>query len=235
MATTPHPFLGSVGRAGFIGSVGRARALGLVVGACLAASACGSTGDSARPSAATSVSAPGHRQAYDSGFAVGRRLFEDGGKGGAVREVNGGCVHRSLTAKPASVVDLDRGAWVLGCKQGTGTSAPHPPSGPVTRREPDADLLHRFGSWARENEAADSARHLTRVTLVHLDAGEYDVELTTTCTARADGAGARRLARDFVLWWDGDDGTETAWNLLVTDTEGQRLTTRGLHSRKESS
>ncbi|MER5384581.1 hypothetical protein ABT040_30690 [Streptomyces sp. NPDC002688] len=233
MATTPHPF---------IGSIGRARALGLVVGACLAASACGSTDGAARPPAAPSdgtgrpsASAPGHRQAYDAGFAVGRRLFEDGGKGSAVREVNGGCVRRSLTAKPTAVVDLDRGAWVLGCKQGDGTSAPHPPSGPVTRREPDADLLHRFGSWARENGAAGSARHLTRVTLVHLDAGEYDVELTTTYTAGADGPGARRLARDFVLWWDGDNGTETAWNLLVTDTDGQRLTTRGLHSRSDAS
>ncbi|MGW3665025.1 hypothetical protein [Streptomyces sp. NPDC005141] len=233
MATTPHPF---------IGSIGRARALGLVVGACLAASACGSTGDSARPQAAPSdgsdrpsVSAPGHRQAYDAGFTVGRRLFEEGGKGSAVREVNGGCVRRSLTAKPTAVVDLDRGAWVLGCKQGNGTSAPHPPSGPVTRREPDADLLHRFGSWAREHGAADSARHLTRVTLVHLDAGEYDVELTTTYTAGADSPGVRRLARDFVLWWDGDDGAETAWNLLVTDTDGQRLTARGLHSQERTS
>ncbi|WP_406177387.1 hypothetical protein [Streptomyces sp. NBC_00996] len=233
MATTPHPF---------IGSIRRARALGLVVGACLAASACTSTGDSARPSARPSggtgqpsASAPGYRKAYDAGFAVGKRLFEDGGKGAAVREVNGGCLRRSLTAKPTAVVDLDRGAWVLGCKQGTGNSTPNPPSGPVTRHEPDTDLLHRFGSWARNNEAAESARHLTRVTLVHLDATEYDVELTTTYTAGADGPGVRRLARDFARWWDGDDGDGTAWNLVVADTDGQRLATRNLHSVGESS
>ncbi|MGC4979236.1 hypothetical protein ACLQ18_00955 [Streptomyces sp. DT193] len=233
MATTPHPSTGSIGRA---------RALGLVVGACLAATACSFTGDSARPSAAPSggpgrpsASAPGYRQAYDAGFAVGKRLFEDGGKGSAVREVNGGCVRRSLTAKPTTVVDLDRGAWVLGCKQGNGNSTPHPPSGPVTRREPDADLLHRFGSWARNNKAEDSARHLTGVTLVHLDAGEYDVELTTTYTAGAEGPGVRGLARDFARWWDGDDGDGTAWNLVVADTDGQRLAARDLHSQGEPS
>ncbi|KAB1990852.1 hypothetical protein [Streptomyces triticiradicis] len=229
MATTPHPSTSSIGRA---------RALGLVVGACLAATACSSTGDSARPSGGTgrpSASAPGYRQAYGAGFAVGKRLFEDGGKGSAVREVNGGCVRRSLTAKPTAVVDLDRGAWVLGCKQGSGNSTPNPPSGPVTRREPDADLLHRFGSWARKNDAADSARHLTGVTLVHLDAGEYDVELVTTYTDGADGPGVRRLAGDFARWWDGDDGDGTAWNLVVTDADGRRLAARDLRSREESS
>ncbi|MET9410263.1 hypothetical protein ABZX90_31570 [Streptomyces sp. NPDC002935] len=142
-------------------------------------------------------------------------------------------IHRSLTAKPTAVVDLDRGAWILGCKQGTG-GTPHPPSGPVSRREPDADLLHRFGSWARKNEAADSARHLTRVTLIHLDAYEYDVELATTYTAGTDGPGARRLARDFTRWRDGDDGDGRAWNLVVADTEGRRLDARDLHSPEES-
>ncbi|MCT9007670.1 hypothetical protein [Streptomyces rhizosphaerihabitans] len=230
---TPHPI---------IGSMGRARALGLIVGTCLAASACGSTGDASRPSAAPSdgtgrpaASAPGYRQAYDAGFAVGKRLFEDGGKGAAVREVNGGCVRRSLAAKPTAVVDLDRGAWILGCKQGTGNSTPTAPSGPITRREPDADLLHRFGSWARKSEAADSARHVTRVTLVHLDATEYDVEVTTTYTAGVDGPEVRRLAHEFTRWWDGDDGAGTAWNLIVADTGGQRIATRDLRPRENSS
>ncbi|MGW1964643.1 hypothetical protein ACWCPD_30905 [Streptomyces sp. NPDC001935] len=231
MATTPDPSTGSTGRA---------RALGLVVGACLAASACGFTGGSARPSAAPSggpgrPSAPGYQQAYDAGFAMGERLFTDGGKGSAVREVNGGCVRRSLTAKPTAVVDLDRGAWVLGCKQGSANSVPHPPSGPVTRREPDPDLLHRFGSWARQNEAADSAHHLTEVTLVHLDGDAYDVELTTTYTAGAEGPGVHGLARDFARWWDGDDGDGTAWNVVVADSDGQRLAARALHARDTSS
>lgn len=122
-----------------------------------------------------------------------------------------------------------------GLQAGQRKQHPHPPSGPVTRREPDADLLHRFGSWARKNEAADSARHLTGVTLVHLDAGEYDVELTTTYTAGAEGPGVRGLAHDFARWWDGDDGDGTAWNLVVADTDGQRLAARGLHSQGESS
>ncbi|QIY62442.1 hypothetical protein HEP85_13100 [Streptomyces sp. RPA4-2] len=233
MATTSHPSTGAIGPT---------RVLGLIVGVCLAATGCSSAGDSARPSAAPSggtgrpsASAPGPRQAYYAGFAVGKRLFEDGGKGSAVREVNSGCVRRSLTAKPTAVVDLDRGAWVLGCKQGSGNGTPNPPSGPVTRREPDADLLHRFGSWARKSEVADSARHLTGVTLVHLDAGEYDVELTTTYTAGADGPGVRRPARDFARWWDGDDGDGTAWNLVVADTDGRRLAARDLHSQEESS
>ncbi|WRZ88640.1 hypothetical protein OHB54_05920 [Streptomyces sp. NBC_01007] len=233
MATTPPPF---------IGSIGRARALGLVVGAILTASACGSIDDSSRPSAAPSdgtgraaASAPGYQRAYAAGFAVGKRLFENGGKGAAVREVNGGCVRRSRAAKPTAVVDLDRGAWILGCKQGTGNSAPTPPTGPVTRREPDADLLHRFGSWARKNDAAESARHVTRVTLIHLDVTAYDVEVTTTYTAGADGPEVRRLATEFTRWWDGDDGAGTAWNLVVADTGGQRIATRDLRPRESSS
>ncbi|MFD1272485.1 hypothetical protein ACFQ51_13355 [Streptomyces kaempferi] len=45
----------------------------------------------------------------------------------------------------------------------------------------------------------------------------------------------RRLPRDFARWWDGDDGDGTTWNLVVADTEGQRLATRDLHSQEESS
>ncbi|POX44459.1 hypothetical protein C3489_36370 [Streptomyces sp. Ru71] len=127
------------------------------------------------------------------------------------------------------MVDLDRGAWILGCKQGTSNGGPHPPIGPVTRREPDLDLLRRFGSWAPRNQAADSARHLTKVTLVHLDPTNYDVELATTYTAAGD-AEIRRLADDFHRWWDGDDGDATAWNMIVTDAAGHRLTTTSLNS-----
>ncbi|MFF8731737.1 hypothetical protein ACF073_35430 [Streptomyces sp. NPDC015171] len=132
---------------------------------------------------------------------MGKRLFHEGGKGSAVREVNGGCVRRSLTARPSALVAQDRGARVMGCKQGVGSGAPRPPDGPVTRRENAPDLRGRFRDWAADNGAADTARHVERVTLVHLGTSEYDVELSTTYSTTDATSASRHLAeqvRDLV-------------------------------------
>ncbi|MFF7966232.1 hypothetical protein ACFZC3_12820 [Streptomyces sp. NPDC007903] len=168
--------------------------------------------------------------AYEAGWREGIRIFEDGGKGAAVREVVwGGCVRRSLTARPRDAVDQDRGAWVLGCEQGVGGGSDrHPPTGPVTRRAPAPDLLRRFRSWAAAHGEQQPARHAGRVVLVHLGTRDYDVELAGTYTAKSARADVRRLADTFATWWDGDDGDGTAWNLIVTDPTGQRLFTRAL-------
>ncbi|GAA1430714.1 hypothetical protein GCM10009601_48560 [Streptomyces thermospinosisporus] len=218
--------------------------LTLAAGLCLMLAACSGPSDSTSPSASAhpsapslsaptttesaSSSAPDYAAAFEAGYIAGKRLYDEGGKGGAVREVNGGCVRRSLTAMPSALVARDRGAWVLGCKQGAGNSAPRPPSTPITRRENAPDLRGRFRDWATDNGATDTARHVERVTLVHLGRGEYDVELSTTySTADATGA-ARRLADTFATWWDGDDGDGVAWNLIITDAGGHRLTDRQL-------
>ncbi|MFJ4600100.1 hypothetical protein [Streptomyces griseoluteus] len=211
-------------RAGSAGLVAAAACLGLIT-------SCGGDGGTARPEPSVPP-ATGHAYtaAYEAGWREGKRIFEDGGKGAAVREVVwGGCVRRSLTARPGDVVDKDRGAWVLGCKQGAGSGADrHPPTGPVTRRAPDPDLLGRFRSWAAAHGERQSARHARRVVLVHLGTRDYDVELACTCTAKSAKADVRGLADAFVTWWDGDDGDGTAWNLIVTDPTGRRLFTRAL-------
>jgi hypothetical protein len=214
----------------------------LAAGLCLIVAACSGSSDSASPSTrpsappsaapstteSASSSTPDYAAAFEAGYAAGKRIYDEGGKGSAVREVNGGCIRRSLTAKPSAVVAQDRGAWVLGCKQGVGNSAPHPPGGPVTRREEAPDLRARFLDWAADNGAAAIARHVGRVTLVHLGSGEYDVELSTTySTADATGA-VRRLADTFATWWDGDDGDGIAWNLIITDMGEHRLADRHL-------
>ncbi|MEU9921079.1 hypothetical protein AB0H51_07190 [Streptomyces griseoluteus] len=210
----------------------RARSAGLIAAAaCLGLiTSCGDGGARPEHSVSHATAGPAYTAAYEAGWREGRRIFEDDGKGGAVREVVwGGCVRRSLTARPRDVVDMDRGAWVLGCKQGVGGGAARlPPTGPVTRRAPDPDLLRRFRSWAAAQGEQQSARHAGRLVLVRLGTRDYDVELACTCTARSAKAEVRRLADAFATWWDGDDGDGTAWNLIVTDPTGQRLFTRAL-------
>ncbi|MEU4040349.1 hypothetical protein [Streptomyces collinus] len=202
---------------------------GLVTVACGAGSGSGS---GATPESSTSHTTvePAYMAAYNAGWRAGRRIFDDGGKGAAVREVVwGGCVRRSLTARPHDVVDQDRGAWVLGCRQGVGTGSDrHPPAGQVTRREPDPDLLRRFRSWAAAHGEQQPARYADQVVLIHLGERDYDVEVTGTYTDENAKAEARRLADAFTTWWDGDDGDGRAWNLIVTDSAEHRLSTRAL-------
>lgn len=196
---------------------------------------CGSGGSDsgARPEspASRTTAEHGYEAAYDAGWREGRRILNDGGKGSAIREVVwGGCVRRSLTVEPRSVVEKDRGAWVLGCKQGVGLGTDrHPPAGPVTRRESAPDLLARFRSWAATNGFGQPARDAGQVVLVHLGDRDYDVELSTAYTDQNTKAELRRLVDAFATWWDGDDGDEaTAWNLIVTTQDGRRLITRKL-------
>lgn len=197
---------------------------------------CGSDGDGnnsakTKSPASRSTVEHGYETAYDAGWSTGRRLFEEGGKGAAVREVVwGGCVRRSLEAQPQSVVQRDRGAWVLGCKQAVGTGTDrHPPAGPVTRRESDPELLARFRSWAAANGTEQPARRAGQVVLVHLGDRDYDVELVTTFTDKNAKGDVKRLTDAFATWWDGDDGDNaTAWNLIVGTRDGKRLATHRL-------
>ncbi|MFG2353507.1 hypothetical protein [Streptomyces sp. NPDC048521] len=184
-----------------------------------------------RPPSASPPAAPAHIAAYDAGWQTGRRLYAEGGKGTAVREVVwGGCVRRSLTARPREVVDRDRGAWVLGCRHGVGGERPHrrPPGHALTRRESDPGLLGRFRAWAAKNGQEGSAATLSRVVLVHLVGGDYDIELTADVDTAERSADAERLAAAFAEGWDGDDGDGTAWNVLVRSPDGERLTVRDL-------
>ncbi|MET7918250.1 hypothetical protein ABZU45_20470 [Streptomyces avermitilis] len=203
--------------------------LGLITVSCGSGSGSGSTTPKAPVSRTTSEH--GYEAAYDAGWREGKRLFKDGGKGAAVREVVwGGCVRRSLTAQPHNVVEKDRGAWVLGCKQAVGSGTDrHPPTRWVTRRESDPDLLARFRSWALENGVKQPARRVSQVVLVHLGDRDYDVQLATAYTDSSAKAEVRQLADAFATWWDGDDGDEArAWNLIVSARDGKRLITHNL-------
>ncbi|MEV5144867.1 hypothetical protein [Streptomyces sp. NPDC052727] len=177
------------------------------------------------PSARSTV--PAQVAAYDAGWRTGKGIYASGGKGMAIREVVwGGCVRRSLTARPREVVERDRGAWVLGCRQGVSGAPRRPPARPLTRRETDPRLLADFRSWAARHGAQDSAAKATQVVLVHLGDHDYDVELTS---AHGPGDRAADLADVFAEWWDGDDGdTGVAWNLLLLTRDGERLLTRDL-------
>ncbi|MEW2512476.1 hypothetical protein [Streptomyces sp. NPDC046870] len=180
-----------------------------------------------RPPSAARPTAPARTAAYDAGWATGREIHESGGKGAAVREVVwGGCVRRSLTARPRKVVERDRGAWVLGCRHGV-SGAPHRrPARALTHRETDPGLLAGFRSWAAHHGARAAAAGAGRVVLVHLGDHDYDVELTASHDRAADAAD---LADAFTEWWDGDDGDAgVAWNLLVLTRDGERLLTRDL-------
>ncbi|MES9523771.1 hypothetical protein [Streptomyces capoamus] len=172
-----------------------------------------------------------HEAAYDAGWREGRQLFRDGGKGASIREVVwGGCVRRSLKAEPQDVVAQDRGAWVLGCKQGVGSKTDRrPPTGQVTRREPDPDLLARFQSWAAAHGTKQPAQLARQLVLVHLGERDYDVELSTAYGDTTAQTEVKRLADAFVTWWDSDDGDNArAWNLIVSARAGKHIIIRSL-------
>ncbi|QJS09456.1 hypothetical protein HKX69_07940 [Streptomyces argyrophyllae] len=183
-----------------------------------------------RPPSAARPTAPARSAAYDAGWRTGREILDSGGKGAAVREVVwGGCVRRSLTARPREVVERDRGAWVLGCRHGVSGARHRRPARPLTRRETDPGLLAGFRSWAARHGRKAAAAGASRVVLVHLGDHDYDVELTASHDRGDRAVDAADLADAFAEWWDGDDGDAgVAWNLLVLTRDGERLVTRDL-------
>lgn len=197
----------------------------------VSASACG-TGDTSDSSGTRASGTPAQqpaatpdvKSAYAAGYAEGRRLYDSGGKGDAVQEIVwGGCTRRALRA--GADADPDRGAWVKGCQDGVGDEPRRPPVRPLTKREPEPQLLKAFRAWARTEGDAASARHARQVVTVELTGPDYDVEVSTDCDSRAEAA---KLAGTFVDWWDGDDGMGIARNLVVLDARDRRIATARL-------
>lgn len=210
---------------------------------CVAVSACGTDGipasdgtptsdvaptsDGARassPAGERPTVLPDFRKAYEAGYAAGEKLYDAGGKGAAVREVvGGGCARRALEA--GAEAERDRGAWVNGCHDGVGDAPRHPPAHPLTKRESNPRLLEDFRAWSRTEGDAATARHAGRVFTVELTGHDYDVEVSTDYSSRAE---AEEFAAAFVEWWDADDGPAVARNLVILDARDQSLTTKQL-------
>ncbi|MGI5255971.1 hypothetical protein [Streptomyces angustmyceticus] len=168
------------------------------------------------------------QDAYTDGYREGQAVREEGGKGSSVREVVwGGCTRRALRA--GQKAEADRGAWVSGCRDGVSENARHLPSGQVTKRSQDRDLLQRFHAWLSATGKRSVRAHVTRLTLVELHRGDCDIELTTDYSFTGDdGPTVIDLAQSFVKWWDGDDGDGTAWNVVVRGAGGEKLAAKSL-------
>ncbi len=210
----------------------RTAVAGAVVAGFVAVSACGTDGTptsvgarASSPAGERPAALPGFRKAYETGYETGRKLYDAGGKGAAVREVvGGGCARRALDA--GAKADQDRGAWVKGCHDGVGDAPRHPPAHPLTKREANPRLLGDFRDWARRTEGdTAAARHAGRVFTVELTGPDYDVEVSTDYRSRAK---AEEFAATFARWWDADDGPGVARNLVILDARDRRLATRRL-------
>ncbi|MFI5641091.1 hypothetical protein ACIA8H_27280 [Streptomyces goshikiensis] len=201
------------------------RVIGMTVAALAGLAGCGGgkpldgSAPGPRPSAV-----PAYVAAYRAGYTEGKAVYDSSGKGAAVREtVWGGCTRRALQAGGAA--EEDRGAWVRGCLNGVAHAPEQLPSGPVTTRTPDADMLERFRARARAEGETRQAGHVRVLTIVQLTERDYDVELSTDYPAGSGKPGPESLARRFVEWWDGDHGRDgTARNVLVLGADGKRLT-----------
>lgn len=202
-----------------------------VVTGFLAVSACGTDGApssdgarASRPAKERPTASPDFTKAYAAGYEEGEKLYDAGGKGAAVREVvGGGCARRALAAGAGA--DQDRGAWVKGCQDGVGDAPRHPPAHPLTKRESNQKLLKGFRAWARAQGDTAAARHAGRVFTVELTRRDYDIEVSTDYSSRAE---AEKFAGTFVVWWDGDDGPGVARNLVILDPHDRRIATRRL-------
>ncbi|MCZ1006642.1 hypothetical protein [Streptomyces lydicus] len=215
----------------------RTAAAAAVAAGFVAVSACGTDGTPASADAPTSGGAraaspagkrptalPDFRKAYEAGYEAGRTLHDAGGKGAAVREVvGGGCARRALEA--GAKAGQDRGSWVKGCHDGVGDAPQHPPARPLTKRELNPRLLEGFQAWARNEGDTATARHAGRVFTVELTRADYDVEVSTDYSSRAE---AEEFAAAFAQWWDADDGPGVARNLVILDAGGQRMATEQL-------
>ncbi|MEY2232161.1 hypothetical protein [Streptomyces sp. BF23-19] len=171
-----------------------------------------------------SSAVPEYVAAYRAGYTEGKAVHDSSGKGAAVREtVWGGCTRRALQA--GSAAEMDRGSWVRGCLNGVADAPERLPTGPVTRRTTDAEMLERFRAWAITKGEAEQVDHARTLAIVQLTEHDYDVELSTDYSAGSGKPGSESLAQSFVEWWNGDHGRDgTARNVLVLGADGTRLT-----------
>ncbi|MFB6809628.1 hypothetical protein [Streptomyces sp. NPDC056387] len=134
----------------------------------------------------------------------------------------GGCTRRALQA--GSAAEMDRGSWVRGCLNGVANAPEQLPTGPVTKRTTDAEMLERFRAWARTKGEAEQGDHVSVLAIAQLTEHDYDVELSTDSHAGSGNPGSESLAQSFIAWWDGDHGRDgTARNVLVLGVDGKRL------------
>uniref|UniRef100_UPI00371249C1 hypothetical protein n=1 Tax=Streptomyces sp. NPDC048248 TaxID=3365523 RepID=UPI00371249C1 len=197
----------------------------------LAVSACGTHGTPSSDAAPASSPA-GERpaassdftRAYAAGYEQGKKLYHDGGKGVAVREVVwGGCARRALDA--GARADQDRGAWVKGCQDGVSDTPRHPPAHPLTKRESNPRLLKDFRAWVKAEGDTATTRHARSVFTVELVGPDYDVEVSTDYSSRTK---AEAFAGTFAQWWDADDGPGVARSLIILDAHDRRIVTKRL-------
>lgn len=165
---------------------------------------------------------PTYKSAYQSGYATGKGIYHDHGKGAAVREtVWGGCARRALGAGTSAAPD--RGAWVQGCLDGVANKPQDAPTATVTKRAENAALLQDYKDWADGDTAQKTAGHARKLVIAQLTETDYDIELTTDFNSTPD---AKALAASFKTWWDGDNGDEgVARSILVLTAGGKRLCT----------
>lgn len=203
-----------------------AAAAAVVTVGMLAVPACGADGAprSAKTHASHSPgpqteSESGFKDAYVAGYDEGRRVYDEDGKGAAVREVaHGGCARRALDADTHA--DGDRGSWVKGCHDGVMGARKKPPAHPLSAKRTNPELLRNFRAWARAEGHGALARHADQLFTVTLVGPDYDVEIRTDYTSRSQ---AKNLASTFVVWWDGDDGHGIARSIVILDAHNRHI------------
>ncbi|MFD4150962.1 hypothetical protein [Streptomyces goshikiensis] len=201
------------------------RVLGTILAVLIGLVGCGSSKPSDGPAPESrSTALPEYVAAYRAGYTAGKAVYDSLGKGAAVREtVWGGCTRRALQA--GSAAETDRGSWVRGCLNGVANAPEQLPTGPVTTRTTDVDMLERLRAWAHAHGEAQRVDHARVLATVQLTEHDYDVELSTDYSQGSGKSEAESLARTFIEWWDGDHGRKgTARNVLVLGADGKRLT-----------
>ncbi|MFI1652922.1 hypothetical protein ACH4XT_39170 [Streptomyces avidinii] len=134
----------------------------------------------------------------------------------------GGCTRRALQG--GSAAEVDRGSWVRGCLNGVANVPEQLPTGPVTKRNTDVEMLEQFRAWARTKGEAQQVDHAWMLAIVQLTEQDYDVELSTNYSAGSGKPDSESLAQSFIEFWDGDHGRNgTARNVLVLGADGKRL------------
>ncbi|GGV53186.1 hypothetical protein [Streptomyces spectabilis] len=208
-----------------------AAATAVVAAGVLVVSACGTDGApqsaerrASNPPGQHGDKIPGYKRAYAAGYEEGRKVYDDGGKGAAVREVvHGGCARRALDA--GARADGDRGSWVKGCQDAVQGGPKEPPARPMSKKESHPALLKDFRAWARTEGDGPLGRHADQVFTVKLTGPDYDVEVRTDYTSRGQ---AKDFAGVFAEWWDGDDGPGVARSVLILDGRDRRIAVRSL-------